>query len=140
MGKVEKTMELVLEFEDKVGVFSKLTGALAKEGVNLLSLCAYSMENKAYCMIVTQDNAKAKAVAVQHGWKVKERPVVMVEINNKVGAAQEVADQVKAAGINLCYAYCTACGCGEDSCSTDCNCRMILCSENNNDKLAAALS
>jgi len=140
MGKVTKTTELTLEMQDKVGLFADITGALAGAGVNVLALCAYAMEGKAWCMLVASDPAQAKSVAQGKGWNVSEQEVVVVELKNEVGAAQRIADAVKAAGINLSYTYCTACSCEEETCSPSCLCQMVLCAEGAADKLAAALS
>ena len=98
---VEKVKELTLIAEDKAGLLDEVTGAMAGEGINILAICAYSMEGKAYFMMVTSDNAKAKAAAEGKGWQASERDVVMASVPDEVGAAQKVAEKAK--DINLCY-------------------------------------
>lgn len=134
---VVKTKELTLEMADKAGLFAEVTASLAEKKINILALCAYGMNGKAYAMMVTSDNAKAKSVAKSKGWKVTEKDVVMVELKNEVGAAQKIAEKIK--NINLAYGYGTTCSCAEKTCSPSCLSRMVLYTENAADKLVAAL-
>lgn len=137
MGNVSKAKELTFEMPDKAGLFAEVTGALAQKGINILAFCAYGMDGKAYAMIVTDDNAKAKAAAASQGWKVNEHDVVMVEVKNEAGAAQKIAEKVK--NINLTYIYATACSCAAGTCAPSCVCRIVICAENAADKIVAAL-
>ncbi len=97
MAKVSKVKELTLEMGDKAGLFAEVTAALAEKKINILTLCAYGMNGKAYAMMVTSDNTRAKGVAGSKGWKVTEKDVVMVELKNEVGAAQKIAEKIKSA-------------------------------------------
>ena len=45
---------------NKVGLLSEIGTALAGAKVNITAICAYGMENKAYFMLLTESNAKAK--------------------------------------------------------------------------------
>ena len=139
MGKVTKVKELVLEMPDKMGLLAEVTGALRQEGVSMVSLCAYSMEGKAWFMMITDDNEKVRALAAGNGWTVSEKDVVMAEVKDQAGAAAEVADKLKAAGINLCYLYGTTCSCSGGTCHPDCTSRLVICSEGKADDILAAL-
>ncbi|MBN1494063.1 MAG: ACT domain-containing protein [Candidatus Omnitrophica bacterium] len=134
------TKALTLEMQDKVGLFADITNAMAAAGVNIISLCAYGMEGKAHCMMVTADNAKARRVAEGRGWKVSEHEVVLATLKNEVGAAQKIADAIKAANINLDYTYCTACSCEEGTCSPECLCQMVLYAKDQAEQLLQAVS
>ncbi|MFC1809015.1 hypothetical protein ACFL3D_02690 [Candidatus Omnitrophota bacterium] len=134
MAQCAKAKELILKTDDKVGMLADLTSVIASQGVNITALCGYSMEGVAIFMIVTSDNEKVKAIASEQGWSVQENDVIVVSIPNAVGAAQTVAEKIKAANLNLKYCYGTTC-----DCDPKCSCNMVLRADDN-DAVIATLS
>lgn len=133
MAKCKMTKELVITTNDKPGMLSEVGSLMASQGINISALCAYSMEGKAIFMMLTTDNKKAMNAAKAKGWKAEESDVVVVELKDKIGAAKEIGDRLKAKNINLSYCYGTTC-----SCSPDCACRLVLKSDDS-DAIIAAL-
>jgi hypothetical protein len=72
------------------------------------------MENKAYFMMATDSNAKAKKALTPLGIGIQEEDVVAVEMPNKVGELQKIAQRIADSGINIEYMYGTA-GTGKTS-------------------------
>ena len=72
------------------------------------------MEGRAYFMLITDSNAKAKKALTSVGVNVKEEDVISVEMPNKSGELQRVAKKISDAGINIHYIYGTA-GAGKTS-------------------------
>ncbi len=134
MTKCSKAKELIITTEDKPGMLAEVSSAIAAQEVNISAICAYGMEGKARFMMVTSDNQKAKAQAVSKGWKVEDSDVVVIDLVDKLGAAKEIADKLKAKSVNLKYCYGTTCACS----ASDCTCRLVLKSDNN-DAIIAAL-
>jgi len=132
MVKCTKVKELVVTTQDKPGMLAELSSVVASQGVNIIAICAYSMQGKAVFMLVSSDNQKVKAQATSKGWKVEDREAIMVELVDKVGAAKEVGDKLKAKNVNLRYCYGTTC-----TCAPDCACRLVFSSDNNDAILAA---
>ena len=133
MAKCSKAKELIISTQDKAGMLAEVSAAISAAGVNISAICAYAMEGKAIFMLLTSDNAKAKSIAASKGWKVDEGEVVVIELVDKVGAAKEIADKLKAKNVNLRYCYGTTC-----TCAPNCTCRLVLKSDNN-DAIIAAL-
>jgi len=133
MAKCSKAKELIITTPDKAGMLSEVTSAIAAAGVNITAICAYSMEGKAVLMMVTSDDAKAKSAAQSKGWKTEDSEVVVVGLVDKVGSAKEISDKLKAKNVNLRYCYGTTC-----TCAPNCECRLVLKSDNN-DAIIAAL-
>lgn len=133
MAKCSKAKELIITTQDRPGMLAEVTSEISGQGVNIAAVCAYGMEGKAVFMMVTSDNQKAKSQASLKGWKVDESDVVLVELVDKVGAAKEIADKLKAKGVNLKYLYGTTC-----KCAPDCACRLVLKAADN-DAIIAAL-
>jgi len=97
-----------------VVLLSELSMAIAKEKVNINAICAYEMEDKAYFMMITDSNAKAKKALSPLGAWVQEEDVIAVELPNKVGELQKVAKKIADSGIDIRYMYGTA-GTGKSS-------------------------
>jgi len=133
MTKCSKGKELIVTTEDKLGMLAEITSVITGQGVNISAICAYGMEGKAIFMMLTSDNQKAKIQAELKGWKAEESDVAVVELPDKVGAAKEIADKLKAKNVNLKYIYGTTC-----TCSPNCACRLVIKSEDS-DAIISAL-
>jgi len=121
MGPVMKGKELIITTPDKAGMLAEVTSVISSAGVNIQALCAYSMEGVAIFMLVTSDNQQTQSIAEAKGWQVQEDDVLIVELSDKVGAAQEIAEKLKADNLNLQYCYATTC-----SCTIDCDTNFII--------------
>lgn len=133
MQKVKKMKELLVETKDKPGMLAEVTSKIADSGVNIQTLCAYALEDKAYFMMITSDIEKAKGALSDYS--VREKEVVVVNLKNEIGSASNMARILKAADINLEYIYGTTCDCN----LPDCECRIVF-SSNDNDKAVEVLS
>ncbi|MEW6418262.1 MAG: ACT domain-containing protein [Nitrospirota bacterium] len=114
MAKAKKSKQLSLIMPNRVGLLSEVSTAIASAKVNINAICAYEMEDKAYFMLSTDSNAKAKKALGPLGVEIKEEDVVAVEMLNKVGELQKVAKKIAEAGINIIYMYGTV-GSGKSS-------------------------
>jgi hypothetical protein len=125
MAKAKLVSQLLVETPNKVGMMAEVTSAIAGAGLNIEGICAYEMENKAEFMIITDNNQKAQEALSKEGWLVKSEEVAMVTLDNKVGAAKEIADKIKQVGIDIRYIYGTTCG------IENCSSTIIVASKDN---------
>lgn len=126
MTKCTKEKELIITTDDKPGMLSEVTSVVTALDVNITAICAYGMEGKAIFYLLTSDNAKIKQTVKSKGWKVEETDVAVIDLEDKVGAAKEIAAKLKAKNVNLSYCYGTTC----TSCAPNCACRMVLKASN----------
>lgn len=126
MAKVMMGKEIVLTVPNKVGVMAKISKALADKGINIEATAGYAKDDaEAEVMIVA-----AKPVAgldkLDLGGRVslKERDVLLVELENKPGALKEVSEKLAAGGIGIKYLYGSTCTCG-------CPSRVVLSTVDN---------
>ncbi|HET6515787.1 MAG TPA: ACT domain-containing protein [Thermodesulfovibrionales bacterium] len=105
MTRGKKVKQLEFDMPDRPGLLSEVTTALAAAKVNISSICAYGMEGKAFFMLITDGNAKAKKALAKLGAKAEEEDVFAVEMPNKAGELQKVAKKIADAGININYVY-----------------------------------
>lgn len=104
-------VEITATFKDTVGLTAKVAKAIAAENVNILAGTGFSasaMYRKATFSLIVDDFAKAeKALDKIGAADVEELSVVLVEMDNKVGALEKVCKAVAGAGINIFYFYAT---------------------------------
>jgi len=112
MANARLSKELYVKAENKVGMLAEVASAISEAGINIQAICAYGMEKDAYFMIVTSDNKKAAGVLKAKGCSVDEKEVVLLDLENKPGAAKQIAEKIKASNINLSYIYGTTHGTG----------------------------
>ncbi len=105
MAKAKKIKQLSFGMKDKAGLLADVTDTLTGAKVNITSICAYGMEGKAYFMLLTESNAKAKKALANLGVKIEEEDVFAVDMPNKPGELQKVAKKIADAGININYLY-----------------------------------
>jgi hypothetical protein len=115
MAKAKKVKEISFSLGDRVGLLAEVTTVLAKAKVNINALCAYGMEGNAFFMLTTSSNAKAKKALAPLGVAIEEKDVVQVEMANKPGELQKVAQRIADAGIDIEYVYATTGG-GKATC------------------------
>ena len=114
MAKASKVKQINFETKNKMGMLSEISTALSRTKVNIKAICAYGMGEKAYFMLVTNNNSKARRVLVKLKAKTVEDDVIAVEMPNRIGQLKKAADMIAGAGIDIQYMYGTA-GAGKTS-------------------------
>ncbi len=110
MAKAKKIKQINFEMKNRVGLLEEVSSALSDAKVNIKAICAYGMGNKAYFMLVTSNNAKARRVLNRLKAKTVEDDVIAVELPNRVGQLKKTARKIVDAGIDIQYMYGTAGG------------------------------
>jgi hypothetical protein len=105
MAKATKAKQISLVTPNKVGMLAKVSTAIAEAKVNMNALCAYAMKNKAYFMILADRHIKVKNALIKAKLRIAEEDVVLVEMPNKPGEMQKVAQKIADAGIDIIYVY-----------------------------------
>ncbi len=108
MAKAKKVKQLSFMATDRAGLLSEVSAALARAKVNIADICAYGMQGQANFMLLTDSNAKAKKALAPLGVELKENEVFAVEMTNRPGELQKVAQKLADAGINILYMYGTS--------------------------------
>lgn len=109
--KARPVVEITATFKDTVGLTAKVAKAVAAENVNILAGTGFSasaMYRKATFSLIVDDFAKAERAIEKIGASdIEELSVVLVEMDNKVGALEKVCKAIADAGINIFYFYAT---------------------------------
>lgn len=110
MAKAKKVKQLSFTMENRVGLLSEITIAIADAKVNIEAICAKEFEDKASFMLIADSVAKAKKILAKLGIEICEEDVMSCEMPNKAGELQKVAKKIADAGIDINYMYGTAGG------------------------------
>lgn len=103
--KVCKLKEIHLKTPNKVGVLAEISESIKGAGVNIEAICAYGMEDKAYFMIATDNNAKAIIAVKSVSDETSEKSVVKASLENEVGALKDMCKKLADSGIDINYIY-----------------------------------
>jgi len=105
MANARVGREISFMAPDKAGLLNEISTDLSSAGINVLTICAYSMDGNANFMMVTSDNTKATEVLKAKGYEVKDYEVVMYDLENKVGAMSDMTKKLADADVNMDYFY-----------------------------------
>lgn len=130
MHNVWEETELYVTTPNEPGIMGRVLGTLANAGVNLLALSAYSERKKGIFHLVTSDNKKADKCLKALKYTVKTRKVVMVKIDDRIGAGAEIGALLGNAAIDIEYCYGTSAGTGK---------ALLVLNTNNNKKAVETL-
>ncbi len=108
MANARIAQELRVAAPNAVGLLAKVCTAVADAGVDIIAVCGYAIEDKGYIMLVTKDNEKAAEALRSAGYELSEHEVVLVKLENKVGAGKGATSKIAEAGIDIRYCYATA--------------------------------
>ncbi|MFC1517818.1 hypothetical protein ACFL5G_04585 [Candidatus Margulisiibacteriota bacterium] len=106
-AKIEKG--LTVKTKNEVGALAKITKALSKAKVNMKALVAYAHGDQGIFYMIVNNQMVAKQKLGELG-EVSESDVVVIEIADRVGTLNDVAEKVSAAGVDIDYCYVTADG------------------------------
>ena len=106
--------EIVVTEKNKVGILADIARLVSDHGINIEAVAGYSgADGVAKIMIVTNDNLRAKEAIQKKGYKdVKESEIVIIELENKIGALKNITAKLVAENIDIRYMYATTCPAG----------------------------
>lgn len=118
--------EIVVVTENKIGILADIAKKMAENGINIEAIAGYNLpDNIAKLMLITSDNGRALDALKTNGHKpVKESEVILIELENKVGALKEVTEKLAENKIDIKYMYATTCG-------SNCPSRIVFATTDN---------
>ena len=100
-----KIKQLSVFLENKPGRLSVPCTALAKAGINILTLSLADTRQFGILRVIVRDWEKAKAVLEAAGCVVNVTEVIAIEVPDRPGGLAEVLESIEQADINLEYMY-----------------------------------
>ncbi len=97
--------QVSITLDNTPGQFLKVSEHLGVEGINIRAISVADTSDISTVRFVTDDPQKTINVLRSHGYDVRERDVLAVEIPDHPGALQAVLKPLNAAKINVLYLY-----------------------------------
>ncbi len=132
---VYQRKEVSLIVANRIGLLAEMSELLADHGINVEAFAGYAMnKEEAEIMLVVDDALRATDALKKKGYtSIKEREVLLLEVENKPGALKNIAKLLQQENINIEHLYGTA---GEKICpekivlSTNDDARALLAFKN----------
>lgn len=105
MAQAHRAKQLVATMPTRVGLLADISDTIRSAGVNITAISAYERDGLAKFLLVTDDNAKASEALGRIAADVREKDVILIELENRVGALADVAKKLAEAGVNIEYTY-----------------------------------
>jgi len=105
MIKADLDRQLMIHLKDTAGTLAEVLSVVSSSGINIIALCAYAIDGMVAIMFVSEDNNAAKSLLEKKGFDVQEEEVVLLTLDNRPGALQEVTNKIAEAGIDLTLMY-----------------------------------
>jgi len=105
MAKAKKVKQISFTLPNRVGLLSEVTQAVSGAKVNILAIYAYEKGDEACFSMLTDSPTKTKRALSSIGAELREEEVIAVEMPNRVGELQKVAQRIGDGGINIEYVY-----------------------------------
>jgi len=123
--------EIVVTVINKIGVLADISKMMADHGINVIAVAGYALNQEAKIMLVTEDNLRATDALKKSGYKsINENEVIIVELENKVGALKLVTAKLAGEGIDITGVYGSVC-------TGSCPARLVLSTSNNEKALVS---
>jgi hypothetical protein len=126
-----KATELIISLEEKSGALGEVTSLLKQEGVNIRAISGWIQQDTAMIRMVTSDNQKAKDV-LSSRFEISEKEIVIVDIPDKIGNLDSLANLLKEADVNMTHIYGTTSDEGQSS--------SLVLASSDNDKAIEVIS
>ena len=97
--------QLSIFVENKQGSLHDITDALAKEGINLRSMCVADTSNYGIVRIIADDPDRAKALLDKDGHAANVRFINAFAVPDRPGGLAEVLRLLEGNGVNIDYMY-----------------------------------
>lgn len=110
---VNMKKEIVVSVANKMGILADMCKIVADHGINLEAFVGYGIGKEAKIHLLTADNLRASDALKKAGYKSQEeKSVVVIDLENKIGALKLVTDKVSREDLDIKYAYGTTCSSG----------------------------
>ncbi len=97
--------QITVFIENKPGRLMEVTGALAKENINIHALSIADTADFGIVRIIASDADKAKKTLRDKGFMVKTADVIALAMGQRPGSLHEILSQIAALDISVEYIY-----------------------------------
>ena len=104
-ASVLRETELAIPIEDIPGAEESVLSTVTEQGTSVRALCSYNDCDQTVMLLVAQDPPRAKQALEDAGFDCWANPVVVVGLENRIGAIDQLGLHLRDAGINILRSY-----------------------------------
>lgn len=97
--------EITVLADNNVGALAAVCEALGGVGVNIKSISAQAVGDKAVIRLITEDETSARNVLEKHGFKVNVSDILSVKVRDRPGELAKIARKLAQSGVDLESVY-----------------------------------
>ena len=97
--------QISVSLDNKPGAFLHVSECLGEEGINIRAISVADTSDISTVRFVPDNPDKTITVLKSHGYSIREKNVIAVEIPDHPGALKAVLKPLKEANINVLYLY-----------------------------------
>lgn len=98
--------DLTIVLVDRPGTLAHASEVLGQAGINIDGACGYVCDDAGRYHVLVSESERARRALIDAGFEIlAERPVALVPIENRPGAAAALLRRVAAAGLNIDLLY-----------------------------------
>lgn len=97
----EIMLQLEVELADRPGELAKFASILAKAKVNIDAMSLESGAGMSYASVIVDKPQQARRSLEEAGYRIAERTVLVVRLEDRPGALQDLAQKLGSAGIDI---------------------------------------
>jgi hypothetical protein len=109
-ASVLREMELSISLNGFPGAEDSILSTVAEQGANIRALCSYSDRHQSVMLLVTEDPPRVKQALEDAGFDCTTASVVVVGLENRIGAIDRLGLHLRDAGINVLRSYASYAG------------------------------
>jgi hypothetical protein len=98
-------VQVSVVLENVPGMLLDVSERLGAEGINIRAISVADTSDVSTVRFVSDDPKKTSNVLKSHGYSVRERDVLAVEVPDHPGGLQAILKPLRSAGINVHYLY-----------------------------------
>jgi len=102
---MEKRTQLSVAMENTPGQLGRVCRVLAQADVNIRGVCVADASDVSVVRLLVSDTPSAERVLREAGLAFSSQEVLLVELDDRPGALEDVALRLGQAGVNLLYLY-----------------------------------
>jgi hypothetical protein len=110
---MEKTLQLSVSMENTPGQLGRLCRVLTQAGVNIKGLTVSDASDVSIIRLIVSNPKSAQKALREAGLCFVAQDVLIVELEDKPGALEDIAFRLAEAGINVQYIYGTTADAGK---------------------------
>jgi len=102
---MEKRTQVSVAMENTPGQLGRLCRVLAQADVNIRGICVADASDVSVIRLLVSDTPAAEQALRQAGLAFSRQDVLLVELDDRPGALENLAVRLGQAGVNLLYLY-----------------------------------